>query len=494
PDYLTLVDFARLCQAERILALTATATPQVLDDICHGFDIAPECAIRTGFYRPNLTLLATPVAAGERDAMLVSRLQEREPGPTIVYVTLQKTAAQVAGLLAEAGFPAQAYHAGLKNEQRTEVQEWFINADENIVVATIAFGMGIDKANIRYVYHYNLPKSLENYSQEIGRAGRDGEPAICEMLASGEDLCVLENFAYGDTPTYGAINSLLQELFSQGKHFDISLHELSRRHDIRALVTRTLLTYLELDGYLQGGTPFYASYRFQPLLSSRQILAQFDGERRAFLQQLLSRSVKAKTWFNLDVDSAATALRQPRERIVRALEHLHEQGMLELRTAGVRNPYRLQQVPADGGSLADELHQRCLQREQREIERLRQIPAWIEHDGCQVAQLCEHFGETLDAPCGHCSWCLNEQTPQIMPRPATPVIDADIWQQLQALCRDNPDVLSEPRVVARLLCGITSPQLTRTRLSRHALFGQFADVPFQHVMQRAAQEFNGTSP
>lgn len=490
PDYLKLVDYARLCRARRILALTATATPQVLDDICRGFDIAPECAIRTGFYRPNLTLRTTPVEAPERDPALLSRLQQRQSGPTIVYVTLQKTAERVAQRLADAGLPARAYHAGMQAEQRSRVQEWFTASGDRIVVATIAFGMGIDKADIRYVYHYNLPKSLENYSQEIGRAGRDGDPATCEMLASSDDLCVLENFAYGDTPTRGAVHSLLQELFSQGERFDVGLAELSRRHDIRVLVTRTLLTYLELDGYLQAGTPFYDSYKFQPRMSSQQILASFEGERRAFLRRILSHSSRARTWFRIDVDSAAAALRQPRERVVRALEHLHEQEMLELHTAGVRNPYSRLQTPADTGRLAGELLRRCVQREEREIQRLHQTVELVEHDGCQVARLCRHFGEALDAPCGHCTWCLDGQTPQVMPQRTPPALDEDSWRQVQALRRENPDVLNEPRAVARFLCGVTSPHLTHAKLTRNELFGRFDAVPFNTIMQWAEQAHN----
>src|SRR5439155_22584002 len=109
PDYLKLAQFSRRCQAERLLALTATATPQVLADICRGFGIAPECAVRTGFYRPNLTVLITPVPAAERPSVLQERLASRPAGPTIVYVTLQRTAEAVAETLAKAGWPAKAY-------------------------------------------------------------------------------------------------------------------------------------------------------------------------------------------------------------------------------------------------------------------------------------------------------------------------------------------------------------------------------------------------
>ena len=296
PDYLRLARFAQLCRAQRVLALTATATPQVLADICRFFHIESGCAIRTGFYRPNLALLGTPVSAAQRDEQFFAALAGapgtpgREPGPTIVYVTLQRTAEELAQRLVKAGLSARAYHAGMEDDQRRETQEWFIQAQQGIVVATIAFGMGIDKANIRYVYHYNPAKSLENYAQEVGRAGRDGKPATCEMFFCPDDLNVLENFVYGDTPTQSAVAALVDEVFRQGDDFDVSIYDLSGAHDIRNTVVRTLLTYLELLGHIDAGTPFYAEYQFKPLVSSAEILRHFEGERKAFLQKVLAQA------------------------------------------------------------------------------------------------------------------------------------------------------------------------------------------------------------
>src|SRR3954447_1332542 len=117
PDYLKLAQRARELGAERVLALTATATPAVVEDICTGFGIERADAVATGAYRPNLTLLLTPVAAGERDDLLVERLSSRPAGSTIVYVTLQRTALRIAELLAAAGVPARPYHAGMKDEE-----------------------------------------------------------------------------------------------------------------------------------------------------------------------------------------------------------------------------------------------------------------------------------------------------------------------------------------------------------------------------------------
>src|SRR5436190_18479651 len=136
PGYLKLAERARELSAERVLALTATATPAVVADIRAGFEIEEADAVVTGFYRRNLTLLMTPVTVGERDRLLLERLRERPPGSTIVYVTLQRTALRVADLLAEAGLPARPYHAGMSTEERVAAQEWWAGARDGIVVAT----------------------------------------------------------------------------------------------------------------------------------------------------------------------------------------------------------------------------------------------------------------------------------------------------------------------------------------------------------------------
>ena len=155
-------------------------------------------------------------------------------------------------MLAGKGFDARAYHAGMPTELRNDAQDWFMQSDSGIVVATIAFGMGIDKADIRYVYHYNLPKGPENYAQEIGRAGRDGRRSICEVFMCDEDVDTLEWFARSTTPQLGQVISLLNDILSRGDAFAVSLEALKQRYGIEQSALSTLLCYLELQDILQS--------------------------------------------------------------------------------------------------------------------------------------------------------------------------------------------------------------------------------------------------
>src|SRR5262249_18008764 len=149
-------------------------TPPVARDIARAFRIDARGIVTTGFHRANLELHALPCRSGDRFDRLREQLESRPPGPAIVYVTLQRTAEAAAEALVAVGHDAVAYPAGLDDELRHRIQDEFMGARSQVSVATIAFGMGIDKADIRAVYHYNLPKGTENYAQEIGRAGRDG--------------------------------------------------------------------------------------------------------------------------------------------------------------------------------------------------------------------------------------------------------------------------------------------------------------------------------
>lgn len=486
PDYLKLAALAPELKVGSVLALTATATPKVAEEIRTAFAIAPGDFIQTGFYRPNLTLRFSP--GPEPLAMLLRRLTERPRESAIVYVTQQATAEEVAAALSAKGFAARPYHAGMKDEERQAVQEWFMGSASGIVVATIAFGMGIDKAAIRAVYHYNLPKSLENYAQEIGRAGRDGLPAVCEMLGSDRDLTILENFVYGDTPEPEVVAGFVAFIAGQEDSFSLSVTELTRHHDLRPLVLTTLLAYLELEKLIAVTGSFYTSYRFRPHRASAEILADFDPERARFLRTILACAVKARTWFALDLDTVVARSGAARERVVAALNHLEERGDLTLELKGVRRGYRLlhRLTEAEREALTGRLVARFLAREQQDIGRLALVTALVSQVGCKTRFLLDYFGEERDTDCGHCETCLGGGgAPATAGFPAgsgPSEVPADRLAKLWALWGEAHPALASRRQQARFCCGITSPLAARSGLLRHAAFGILDDIPFPRVL------------
>ncbi|ONG61210.1 DNA helicase RecQ [Bacillus cereus] len=189
PSYLhihRILDY--LPEKPLILALTATATPQVRDDICNTLEINQENTIMTTFERENLSF--SVIKGQDRNAYLADYIRQNQKESGIIYAATRKVVDQLYEDLMKAGVSVSKYHAGMSDSDRNEQQELFLRDEVSVMVATSAFGMGIDKSNIRYVIHYQLPKNMESYYQEAGRAGRDGLDSTCILLYSSQDVQV----------------------------------------------------------------------------------------------------------------------------------------------------------------------------------------------------------------------------------------------------------------------------------------------------------------
>ena len=487
PDYLKLPDYQRQFNIPQALLLTATATPKVIADMQAKFAIAAGDVVTTGFYRPNLNLLVEPVSGQDKRRRLVEWMKERANQPSIVYVTLQKTAEQIAEHLNRHGIQAEAYHAGLPHDKREGIQQRFMGGRSNCIVATIAFGMGIDKSDIRNVVHFDLPKSIENYSQEIGRAGRDGQPSDCLVLANRDSLNVLENFVYGDTPEQEGICRVLEELLaarSEGQ-WEFLLRSLSDHSNIRELPLKTLLVQLELKGVIAPRYAFYAEYRFKYLIEPDALLARFSGERQQFVAAIIQVCKRAKTWATVDFDVLYQQHNAERSRVVKALDYFQEQGLIELESKQMTEVYSLLDTDFDPQVLSAELYTGFKQHEVTEVARIHAMLDLFATEYCLGQRLAQYFGdENAPQRCGHCSVCHGH----IAHLPAPPSLPPLVGKNFMGLCGDfihrhheYTGCLPDAERLTRFLGGISVPLFTKLKARGIPGFAALEDYPYAEV-------------
>jgi ATP-dependent DNA helicase RecQ len=321
PDYLFIRHALAALGEPALLGMTATATPETARQIGDALGRTPE-VVSTSVVRPNLRYDVEEVAnAEDRLEVLVERLGTLGGGSAIVYARSRRSTEEIARVLRGHGLPAEHYHAGLEQEERTRVQDAFVSGRTQTVVATTAFGMGIDKPDVRLVCLVNYPSSLEEYVQMVGRAGRDGEPSETLLLAGRADAASLRRFALADVPAPEDLRSVYRAVRNAGGAVDPD--------ELAAVVPdrgpRVLVGMLEQAGLLARG---------------------LDRGRRMQIDVLAAP------------DDAAT-------RVERLLERAR----------------LVAEARAD------------------------RVLAFAEVRSCRHAQVAEHFGERLEAPCGACDVC-----------------------------------------------------------------------------------------
>ncbi|AXY00500.1 RecQ family ATP-dependent DNA helicase [Vibrio alfacsensis] len=482
PDYLKLPQYQRELNISQSLLLTATATPAVIEDMQKKFSIDNEHITVTGFYRPNLDISVVPCDEENKQTQLNDIIAAEPKLPSIVYVTQQQTAEQVANSLIRLGINAHAYHAGMKSDIREKIQQQFMDSQIDCIVATIAFGMGVDKSDIRRVIHFDLPKSIENYAQEIGRAGRDGQRSECILLGNTSGLTVLENFVYGDTPEPSAIQYVLEQIRENAPQWEMIALRLSRDSNIRQLPLKTLLVYLELADVIKAKYSYFAEYRFKFLQDQQFILNQFQGERRQFVEAIFTCSTKAKIWCQVDLEALWMHYQSERSRVVAALDYFHQNGWIELESKQLTDVYSVLPATQSQDALTEQLVELFQSKERKDIERIHTMLNLFQSSDCLSHQLAHYFAD-YDAPtrCGHCSVCRGEVAtfPQTQhEQPETLHLKAWVNEFVQL----SPSAISN-EAVARFLCGISTPIIARLKASKLQGYGAMANTSFSQVLQ-----------
>lgn len=513
PDYLRLSRWCNRLNVQRRLALTATATPAVAKDICKSLNIPfPEGQVRLLNVRPNLTTrvsLFPPSSTNERSRIdetleirvdaLGQRLKERSEGSTIIYVTLQMTATIVCNMLRKRGFiQCQPYHAGMKQEERKRIQDEFMeNKINSIVVATIAFGMGMDHDSIRYVYHLNIPKSLEGYIQEIGRAGRDGLPSICESFICIDDIPILEGFIFGEMPSRRAVHNVVNDIFSNvttngnGEiEIEYSVYDLCYKHDIRDSCLGQLIAQLDLsEGLLEETTPFFSIIDCN--VPNRDQLSSLSDRH---VGKLINCGSMGRSVLHIDVKKASEETGFEYGKISRMCDDLVHEGIFTkaqpkklIHRAMVK---RLPETKEEFKEISDRLFGLLMKSRDRQISRLNQVVDFYSTNKCQTKYLANHLGDDLGlhGPCGHCQVCVDggdgkdRDFKSIVGKRNDRTLDERRW----ALVLLAPIPKDDPYLIARFAAGISSPIIGR-KFKRHSAFGCMSDHDFNSLLKTAAK-------
>ncbi len=482
PEYLKLPYYRKEFNIPNVLLLTATATRQVIKDMCCKLHVSEKNVTVTGFYRDNLFLQITPLSESGKNTHLVSCIKKDVNSPTVIYVTLQKTAETVAELLKQNGVNAHYYHAGMKSDERENIQNRFMNGEINCIAATIAFGMGIDKKDIRRIIHYDLPKTIENYSQEIGRSGRDGQKSYCETLANRNNVNILENFVYGDTPEKQSIHQLLT-LIKQNNGFtwEIKTQSISNDLNIRNLPFKTLLVYLDMEGIISPKYSYFENYSFKYKNEPQNIINTFKGERQEFVSNLIKNCHSKKTWTYVDFEGMIDQYKTDRKRIITALEYFDEKRFIELSAKQTIDVYDIKRQDFNIESLSEKMFNLFEHKEKVEIARINNMIKFFESDSCLSKNLAEYFGEDIKkSRCEHCSYCKSGQI-KVLTKSDLPPLSSYSFDEISSTFYEVIGPKYSDLNLTKFLCGIYTPAFARLRIKQIPFFGVFEKYQFMDV-------------
>lgn len=420
PSYLRVQQVREALGDPPTVALTATATPYVRRDIARQLALRNPSVIITGFDRTNLTYHVLPARNdAEKDNLLIETLNTHA-GLAVVYASTRKAVERLSALLQANGIQAAGYHAGLDDEHRHDVQDAFMSERVRAIVATNAFGMGIDKPNVRLVIHHAMPGTLEAYYQEAGRAGRDGNPSNVFLLHAFQDRFTHEYFIKGSYPERTTIESVYQTLQRRVTPAGLITDSLDK---ISALTTsktsvrdvESALRVLELAGAVTHAPESFTGTHIRLLATPERIKAELSDETPSLelgLLRALWRAAGQKLYTGANIDLAALppGLGSTHE-LLDTLESLQDRQFLVYSRHG--GGLTLTHPSASLDTFAIDWH-RLDQQRQADLDKLQQVQRYAYTSDCRRAFVLRYFGDPAAAAhkCSACDNCLGITRPR----------------------------------------------------------------------------------
>lgn len=378
----------------------------------------------------------------------------------------------------------------MKVEQKTKVQDDFMAGRVQVVVATIAFGMGVDKADIRNIVHYTLASTVEEYSQQIGRAGRDGKQSTCMFYLCDADSYIRENFARGDLPSYEPFRQLIGDIFNDevtslkvGAEFKKDTNAQMKQFDIRQSPLSVIYATLELHhGLIRAITPEYSQYSFEITGAYYMLMYNMAAEDRPEAKAILDNSEKKTKYTYVDVNAIVRKTGYLRANIIQILDHLDRDNIIKLTTKGVVPKFRvlaadLPSTPDELDALAKTMYAGLEQKERDALARAREVVDLITGEACFALALARHFGMGLPGgkeKCGHCTFCLSGGKRVARLKGEKAPLDREGIREVLAEC----PVRDDPRFLARVAFGIMSPRVRELKMHLTPAWESMQDQDF----------------
>lgn len=418
PAYQNIISFKNLHPTIKTIALTATATQKVVEDITTYLDIPNAKVFKQSFKRDNLSINLEKFE--DKNYKLQQFLQKYQ-GSSIIYVRNRKATEEIAQFLSTENFTAAAFHGGLNNSTKNQLLEDWLAEKTQIMVATSAFGMGIDKANVRSVIHYHLPESLESYFQEIGRAGRDGKEAYTYLIYNEADRLRLKNQFLNTLPqvedvklTYKKLNAYFSIAFGEGKEsfHNFNFLEFCKTYQLHTSKTFQSLQLLDRTSVLTLKKEYTQRIEIKFRVSAKQLDFYLEKNPKYFqLTQVLTRNYSGifEQFTPLEFKELQYKTGFSRSALKEDLSELKQQEIIELEIVNQDTSVFFLQ-PREDNSTINPLIPYIQQQYKNKESKINAVLDFIENqETCKMVQLLSYFGEKNVSNCNKCSVCLAEE-------------------------------------------------------------------------------------